>query len=635
MSSTTKYSFSDRFRYQFDNYMAKGTVALISGLALLSLFVIFLAALIVMIFRILPEGMDPQSMSFSEAMWAALMRTMDAGAVGADVGWGFRILMLIVTLGGIFIFSALIGVLTSGMESKMESLRKGRSRVIEKNHTIVLGWSGHIFSIIQELVIANKNQKDSCIVILADKDKVEMEDEIKEKINLTKETRIVCRCGNPINIIDLDLVSLNESRSIIVLSTESADADIYTIKTILAITNHPQRRKNPYHIVAEIKDAKNMEAGRLVGRDEAQLILADDLISRITAQTCRQSGLSVIYNELLDFNGDEVYLKEEPTLVGKRFSELLFLYETSAVMGILQANGKALLNPPMETLLQKGDKLIVISADDHTITLSGKTDYRLQTDAISQVVSTTAEQPEKTLILGWNGRGDRIVRELDHYVAQGSQLLVVADAQQAISDTFANLNNITAHFQEGQITSRALLMQLDLPTFDQIIVLSYSDQMEMQEADACTLVTLLQLRDIAEKTGKNFSIVSEMLDIRNRELAEITKADDFIVSNRLISLMMSQISENKTLSSVFTDLFDPNGAELYLKPAHHYIQIGKPINFYTIVEAAKRRGETALGYRLGSQENDVTNSYGVYLNPNKSKTFTFTEQDSIIILADN
>ena len=159
--------------------------------------------------------------------------------------------------------------------------------------------------------------------------------------------------------------------------------------------------------------------------------------------------------------------------------------------------------------------------------------------------------------------------------------------------------------------------------------------MEMQEADACTLVTLLQLRDIAEKTGKNFSIVSEMLDIRNRELAEITKADDFIVSNRLISLMMSQISENKTLSSVFTDLFDPNGAELYLKPAHHYIQIGKPINFYTIVEAAKRRGETALGYRLGSQENDVTNSYGVYLNPNKSKTFTFTEQDSIIILADN
>ena len=30
------------------------------------------------------------------------MRTLDAGTVGGDAGWGFRIVMLVVTMAGIF-----------------------------------------------------------------------------------------------------------------------------------------------------------------------------------------------------------------------------------------------------------------------------------------------------------------------------------------------------------------------------------------------------------------------------------------------------------------------------------------------------------------------------------------------------
>ena len=48
-------------------------------------------------------------------------------------------------------------------------------------------------------------------------------------------------------------------------------------------------------------------------------------------------------------------------------------------------------------------------------------------------------------------------------------------------------------------------------------------------------MTLLHLRDMSEKSGKEFAIVSEMLDLRNRQLAEVTRADDFIVSDHLVS----------------------------------------------------------------------------------------------------
>jgi len=40
-------------------------------------------------------------------------------------------------------------------------------------------------------------------VILADKDKIEMEDEIKSRLPDRKRTRIVCRRGDPIDLDEI------------------------------------------------------------------------------------------------------------------------------------------------------------------------------------------------------------------------------------------------------------------------------------------------------------------------------------------------------------------------------------------------------------------------------------------------
>ncbi len=126
-------SWKERFRYRFDNFMSKGTISLILGLAVLSMVIVVIMALVVVLLGLAPG--DGEKLSFFEAAWLSLMRTLDAGTMGGDEGWGFRIAMLIVTFGGVFVISTLIGVLTSGIEGKMDELRKGRSRVIEKNHT--------------------------------------------------------------------------------------------------------------------------------------------------------------------------------------------------------------------------------------------------------------------------------------------------------------------------------------------------------------------------------------------------------------------------------------------------------------------------------------------------------------------
>ena len=630
-----RVKFADHLRYNFDKSMAAGPIALIGWLALVSL-----GMIVIFSFVLVLSGIGPapnEKLSFVEASWMSLMRTLDAGTMGGDQGWAFRFVMFLVTLGGIFLVSSLIGVLTSGLESKMDELRKGRSFVIEKNHQVILGWSSSVFTIISELVVANENQRKPRIVVLADKDKVEMEEEIRSKVGSTRNTKVICRTGSPIDLYDLELVNPHESKSIIILSPEAENPDSQVIKSILAITNNPARRAEPYHIVAEIRDPKSMEAARLVGRDEATLIEANDLIARITVQTCRQSGMSVVYTELLDFDGDEMYFQEEPSLVGKTFGDALFAYEDSSVMGMQFADGHVKANPPMDTVIAPGDKLIAISEDDDKVKVSGKTDFGVDTSAIRE---GTAEDrgPERTLILGWNRRGCAIINELDNYVAAGSEIIVVAEIdtpQTEIAKYCANVRNQKITFREADTTDRSTLDSLEVTAFSHVIVLAYSDALAPQQADARTLITLLHLRNIEETSGKPVSIVSEMIDVRNRELAEVTQADDFIVSDKLISLLMSQVSENKALHALFADLFDSEGSEIYLKPARKYVASGTPVNFYTLVESARRRGEVAIGYRITEHAHNADEQYGIVVNPAKSEMITFAEDDRVIVVAED
>ena len=195
--------FRQRFNYWFDNTMSRGTIALIGWLFAISALLILAIAFLVWITRI-----DPGQRGFFDLVWASLLRTLDPGTMGGDQGGVlFLLSMLAVTLGGIFVVSLLIGVLTSGIESKLEELRKGRSQIVEQGHTVILGWSPQVFSIISELVMANANQSRSCIAILAPRDKLEMEAEIREKAGSLGKTRVVCRTGNPIDLADLQIIS--------------------------------------------------------------------------------------------------------------------------------------------------------------------------------------------------------------------------------------------------------------------------------------------------------------------------------------------------------------------------------------------------------------------------------------------
>ncbi|MEQ8241319.1 MAG: NAD-binding protein [Cyclobacteriaceae bacterium] len=632
----SKFPFKSRINYRFDNFLSKGTLAMISGLGLFTLIFILFFAVCLLLFGLHPDA--DTNFNILESIWVNMIHVLDPGVVGNHMeNWPFRTFMLLVTLLGLVIVSTLIGLISNGILSKIDDLRKGRSFVIETDHVLILGWSSKIFTIISEIVIANENQKRGVIVILADMDKVLMEDEIRDKVGNTANTAVICRTGNPIDVHDLYIANPFDTKSIIILDKDNENSDSQIIKTIVAIVTNPERRKAPYHITAEMENKKNLEVAKMVGKDEVELILSDEIISRIMVQTSRQSGLSVVYIELMDFGGDEIYFAEEDSLVGKTFREVLFAYEDSAIMGLQFADGSVEINPPMDTIFKQGDRVIGITEDDDTLVPNSP---QLKNLEENQIVYTepAEEKEEKILIVGWNNRARYIIKELDYYVPKGSHVRVVSkfdDAGKIISKLAKTTENIVLEFEVTDTTDRETLQAMDLGQYDYIILLCYQNYYPIQEADAQTLITLLHLRNFTEKYGITYKIVSEMLDIRNRQLADITSADDFIVSDKLISLLMSQVAENKFLMRVFEDLFDADGSEIYIKPAKEYVKIGEPLNFYTILESAARKNEVAIGYRVIKESKDASKGYGVYVNPKKSETFTLSAEDRIIVLSED
>ena len=537
------------------------------------------------------------------------------------------------------------------MEGRFAELRRGRSRVLETGHTIILGWSPQVFTVINELALANRNlsrkgrntranrdvPRSACIAILADRDKLEMEEEIHTKVPNTRGTRIVCRSGNPLDPDDLEIVSPEAARAIMILSSGGQYPDLSSAKTLLALTYNREEHVHPYHMVAVVQRPTNLEIFQTIGGNEAQIFMVDRLISLVIAQTCRQSGLAAVYSELFSFENAAIYFAEIPALVSCTYGEALSRFETATLIGLQSRDGAALLNPPASTIIQPADRVIAIADDDDAIRLSASTHPGVYLESFSDV-STPPMPLDRLLILGWNRRAPMILEEMSHYTSSELHITVLAPLpveQMKAECSGAKYELMQIAFEQGNPADRPTLERLlDLGS-RLVMILNPTDSPDIQISDAATMIALLHLRTISGKSGRKLSIVSEIMDPRNRELVKVTSAEDVIIGDQLIALAMTQLAENRDIASVFVQLLTANQKQISIKPIADYIQPNSQVNFHAVVASALRKGETAIGYRLVSEASQAEQSFGVHINPEKSKLIPFSDLDQVIVLANS
>ncbi|MDP6891380.1 MAG: hypothetical protein QF471_08625, partial [Phycisphaerales bacterium] len=527
---SSKPSLKAQWQYRFDRAIAGGTGKLMLWLAAISAAMVAAAAIFLAL-GIRPQGED-EALPYSESFWTTLNMALDPGAV-EDPGWPYRLVMLAVAILGILIVSTIIGVLTAGIEGKLDDLRRGRSHVLESDHTIILGWSSKIAAAVQELAIANESRSRAVVAILANRDKVWMEEYLADRVTNLGPTEIICRRGDPCDLADLAIVRPDAARSALLFSGEGDDGDALVLKRSLALKRLSEQTGRTCPVIAEVLDRENGDAIRRVG--DVQVVEPAQLVTRVLLQAARQPGLSLVYDELLSFDGCEIYFHADSHVTERTFGDAAMSYSKAAVIGIIPQGGAPQINPPIDTRLEEGDQLIVIADDDSEIGNAHEHPLSFNGSMICEA-TPCIQGSQHYLIVGWHRWAPILLRELDEHLAEGSRVHVVYDpacTEGPHADLAAGLSSIELTTEEATTTRRASLVRQDLTDVDEIILLAYRDTLEPQTADSRTLLTLVHLRDLIETAGWSVGIATELLDARNRALAARGREDDFIASEEL------------------------------------------------------------------------------------------------------
>lgn len=611
-----KRSLRERIGYWFDRMMSRGPIAM-------SVLLFAVTAAIVGVIGIVAYFVSRDGGVVSQ-IWTSFMYTLDAGNLAGVPTDNvlYLILMTLATLCGMFLTSVLIGIIATGVESKLSDLRKGISTVQEDGHTTIIGFDNNAYTLLRELIEANANQKNACIVVLGEQPKEEMEDAIASHIPETKTTRIICRSGNLHEAYAFERCSVETSKSVIV----NIHDDAQTVKVLLALSAYLKDKKlaNPeLRFVASLEDSQYVEAATIAGEGRAEIIYAKDAIARIISNTCRQHGLSQVLTELFDFDGDELYFESVPALEGKTFKEVVMSFSNAVAVG-LYAQGQVRLNPPMDTVIGKKDQIVLLEADD------GEFDYHppkpVDESKIRSGASVSAQASNHLIVFGSNEKLPIILEEYARYVEPGTHVMIVDDdLDEGRLGTYPNLEIAVC----TKPVTRDLLVELLDEEAHNILLLN-DDSQDPESSDSQTLLRLILLRDIADKVDRHFAITTEMRSEDNQRLASQARVDDFVIGSNFASLLMAQISENPNITPLITDLLDDDGSELYMKPAANYVPVGVPVDSYILTESAARKGEVYVGYRHAGKTK--TN---VVVNPNKEDVIVFAEHDQIVVIAED
>lgn len=647
--ASEEHSFKARLKYSFDNFMSKGGFSVFSALMLL-----FVGAFILMaIVRFIVNMITPQENLagvFNQA-WQVFLQISDAGAIAEDTDGNIlnKITGIITVFFGLILFSSLVAFITSQFEAKLDELRKGKSNVVENNQTLILGFGDRVLEIIRELIVANESEKDPSVVVLAEREKDEMDDFFRDRIEDMKNTRVVTRSGSTSSIHMLRRVGVNTARSVVILNDAAVDspeddkalADARVLKTILALISCTGEENAP-PIVAELHSENMRKLAKNICPDKVYLIDEHSILAKLMVQTSRVSGLAQVYDNLVGFEGCEFYFyKPDGGLEGIKYSDLIFHFRDSSVFGIRKKDGTMMLNPAPDTVCSRDDEVVVLAEDDSAIKFLKE---RLQvTVPQCKAAAPHPKTIENQLIVGWSFKTPSILDEYSKYLAKGSKIDVVV--HEIGENTKKEFNEIQK--KNSGIKMRLLIGDLHIPTtiaklkpeqYDNVIILS-GDGGNSELRDSETIAKLLEFRHYfktAVKKAVKTQLITEVADSENIEVIQEAGVKDFLISNQFVSKIYAQVSEEPSILEIYDDLFSEEGSEVYIKPVSMYLtSIPGSITFGELCAAALKRKESCFGVRLLSEETDMDKNFGIYVNPPKDKVFTLSGNDWLITLAED
>ena len=545
------FSLKERFQYWFDNRMTRGSLGLIRVLIIASVLLAVLMGLVIIICGFSDEGEG------GAVIWDSIATVINAWMPSFEDGSpGYLIVMSVTAIAGVLFTSVLIGIITSAIEEKIDSLKRGNSMVLERDHVVVLGFNPGEYSLLQQLILAAADD-DACIVVAEDMDRVEMEDAIRENLDVPKNVRLVCRTADITDPASLEKCSLGTCRTVIVSPTD----DITTIKAVLAASSVLEDAGTPETAVSAIMTGDEFRfPPSLAKANNISALQTGTVLAKMIAHSCTQTGLSQTFREIFNFEGSEFYLTALDGAAGLSFEEMAVRLAGAVPVGVAR-EGKVLIAPPADFVLQEGDRILVFAEQVDSAKLEASA------SPAGEIPRVTADEaPTSAVIIGMSEMLPLVLRELPENVVRA--ILVIPEESKDDSaklEEAAAARGLQLEFVHEDPRDEDVL--LGLARGAEHIVILNDHEKDPDEADMEAAFLLLGLRDIRERFGLSFNITVEMQRERNQKLVGRGDHTDFLVSSSMSSLIVAQLAESPEMIDVFREILSNEGSEIYLKNA--------------------------------------------------------------------
>ena len=637
----TRPTLRERLRYRSDQFFQSGFTLQLFISALIVVAVItgfFIVAEIAGVhpgpdFGEMKPG-DPGPYWPSVRLWWVIMHVMES--YWLETSTFSQILSIFLTLFNFLVFAAIVGLVGSRIQLRLEQLRRGTSRVVEEGHIVILGWSGKVIPIFTELQAGLENRA-KVFVLLTERPIDEIDARIRKSLRQRRAgLRWVIRQGSLTDMKDIELLAIERASEVIILRPDGADGhgDVQVVKTIMAaahiITQGCGEASLRPDLIAEIESPSFVRLAHAAAKSlTLNIIHPSDHLSKIILQTARQHGLVGVYDELLSHLGNEVHFISAGQLAGKSWEDIVFSFRDAIpivlhgddIIAVARSQSAMHFEAPRKPVMPPAP------ADAHPIDASIR----------------------NVLLLGWNDKVTPLLREYAAYARSARlrfSVLLVSSALPPDLGT-SEISAIIGAGEELEIKVLKLdyfipeaLEKLEPGKFDAVIVLGElavgSQVIDPDTRVILTLLLLRSLRDHAAQSGTPFppqqQIVGEILDSGNKDLAAATGTlRDVIISNDLVSKMIAQVCRDRRTGAVMDELFDEEGKEIYLRPAALYAAEGSTASFDQLILSAVRRGEVAIGCFDGAEK---TVGNRVTLNPPRDAQIRIDASLRLIVIAE-
>ncbi|MBR4545980.1 MAG: hypothetical protein IKO14_08445 [Oscillibacter sp.] len=551
-----KRTLKEKFLYWLDEKMSEGSLGLIKLLTIVTTITALIVAFVMQAGGILVSG---EYDTFGARLWASFSSIINCFMPYYDDGdVKYRSLIAFNTIYSLFVTSFLIGIISTGIQGKITSLKKGNVPIMEEGHIVVLGFEPGEYSLIQELVYG-ADKRAVCIVVAGETDREEMEECIRDNVKCPKNVRILCRSINIFDPHTLERCSISTCRTVLINPTDNDR----TIRMLLAVTMilHQVPERGISTIAVLSKDDYRIPPAML-DKYRIMLLHTNDTIAKIMAHSCTQPGLSKTLLEMFHFEGSEMHIVSLPGTEGLTFEELICRVDDASPLGIYK--GEELhLNPDPAMVLEPGDKLLVFCEESDSAKF-------VDAPALPPVESLPAysgtEESGRVVIIGYSAFLSTILYELPENVPAATLVNVPEQfREESLKAAEKRETKMSVSFFDKDMSNLNALEELAKEA-DHIVLLSAYNKPD-DEADLQNIFMIMALRDIRERLNLNFNITTEMRRENNQNLLIPAPDTEFLVSSNMSSLFLAQLSESPELLSAFDELLTNEGSEVYLKTA--------------------------------------------------------------------